>query len=216
MVVYHVNHIDFERTLMLDLLDYRRTVSELYAKVRQHNANATIYPTWREERDTLFAKHSQSALDDEQKAKFTGLLYYDYDPAYDVVGDFNPDVEPKEYHVDVGDDGEIHYKRVGEVTFTIPTGTGTLSVFWMMGYGGGIFIPFGDATNKITTYGAGRYLYDTIKGADLGMREGLMVMNFNYAYNPSCSYNYRWVCPLAPPESKVDFEIPVGEKVLEI
>ena len=201
---------------MLDLLDYRRTVSELYAKVRQHGANSTIHPTWREERDTLFAQHPQSALDDEQKAQFTGLLYYDYDPAYDVVGDFNSDVEPKEYHVDVGEDGEIHYKCIGQVTFTLPTGTGTLSVFWIMGYGGGIFIPFGDATNKITTYGAGRYLYDTIKGADLGMRDGLMVMNFNYAYNPSCSYNYRWVCPLAPPESKVDFEIPVGEKVLDI
>ena len=201
---------------MLDLLDYRRTVSELYAKVREQDANESIYPTWCEKRNTLFRIHSQSALDDEQKAKFTGLVYYDYDPAYDVVGDFNSDVEPKEYHIDVGDDGEIHTKQIGNVTFTLPTGTGTLSVFWIMGYGGGIFIPFGDTTNKITTYGAGRYLLDTIKGADLGIREGKLVMNFNYAYNPSCSYNYRWVCPLAPPESKVDFEIPVGEKVLTI
>lgn len=198
---------------MLELLDYRRTVSELYARVRAYDADETIYSAWQATRDDLFATHSQSALDDEQKAIFRGLEYYPYDAAYDVVGDFNPNVEPKEYYVDVGDDGEIHYKRVGEVTFTLPTGTGTLSVFWMMGYGGGIFIPFGDATNKVTTYGAGRYLYDTIKGADLGMRDGKLVMNFNYAYNPSCSYNYRWVCPLAQPESKVDFEIPVGEKL---
>ncbi len=201
---------------MLDLLSYRRTVSNLYATVREHNADKSIYETWVATRDDLFANHSQSALDFEQKGKFNGLQYYDYDPAYDVVGTFNSDVEPKEYHVDVGDDGEIQYKRVGEVTFTLPTGTGTLSVFWIMGYGGGIFIPFGDATNKKTTYGAGRYLYDTIKGADLGQRDGDLMMNFNYAYNPSCSYNYRWVCPLAPQESKVDFEIPVGEKVLDI
>jgi len=200
---------------MLDLLDYRRTVSELYATVRENDANAMIYQTWVATRDDLFAKHPQSALDDEQKATFKGLHYYDYDPAYDVIGEFNPDVEPKDYHVDVGDDGEIHYQRIGEVTFTLPTGTGTLSVFWIMGYGGGVFIPFADATNKKTTYGAGRYLYDTIKGADLGMRDGNMRMNFNYSYNPSCAYNYRWVCPLAPPESSVDFEIPVGEKVLE-
>ncbi len=199
---------------MLALLDYRRTVSELYATVRQYDANQAIYSTWCDTRNTLFATHPQSALDDEQKAKFEGLLYYEYDPSYDVVGDFNPDVEPKEYRIDVGDDGEVHYKRIGEVTVTLPTGTGTLSVFWIMGYGGGVFIPFGDTTNKVTTYGAGRYLLDTIKGADLGMREGKLIMNFNYAYNPSCSYNYRWVCPLAPPESKVDFDIPVGEKVL--
>lgn len=201
---------------MLDLLDYRRTVSELYVQIRDHNVDESVYQTWREVRDELFATHSQSALDTDQKAKFTGLQYYDYDPAYDVVGEFNHDVAPKEYHVDVGDDGEVHYKRVGEMTFMLPTGTGTLSVFWVMGYGGGIFIPFADATNKVTTYGAGRYLYDTIKGADLGLREGKLVMNFNYAYNPSCSYNYRWVCPLAPPESKVDFAIPVGEKVLAL
>lgn len=198
---------------MLDLLDYRRTVSELYAVVRAHNSDDTPYPIWRDTRDDLFANHSHSALDSEQKAQFSGLHYYDYDPAYDVVGDFSADVEPKDYHVDVGDDGEIHYKRIGEVTVTLPTGTGTLSVFWIMGYGGGIFIPFGDTTNKLTTYGAGRYLYDTIKGSDLGMRDGKMIMNFNYAYNPSCSYNYRWVCPLAQPESKVEFEIPVGEKM---
>jgi len=201
---------------MLDLLDYRRTVSDLYATVRDHNADETIHQTWVATRDDLFANHSQSALDEEQKAKFMGLHYYDYDPAYDVLGDFNPDVEPKVFHVDVGDDGTVDYKRVGEVTFTLPTGTGRLSVFWITGYGGGIFIPFGDATNKQTTYGAGRYLYDTIKGADLGLRDGKLVMNFNYAYNPSCSYNYRWVCPLAQPESKVDFAIPVGEKMLEI
>lgn len=201
---------------MLDLLDYRRTVSELYAKIRDNNADEIIYNTWVATRDDLFANHPQSALDDEQKANFKGLNYYDYDPAYDVVGEFNPNVEPKTYHVDVGDDGEIHYKRIGEVSFTLPTGSGTLSVFWIMGYGGGVFIPFGDATNKQTTYGAGRYLIDTIKGADLGLRDGKLVMNFNYAYNPSCSYNYRWVCPLAQPESKLDFEIPVGEKTLEI
>lgn len=201
---------------MLDLLDYRRTVSELYATVREHSANEAIYQTWVTVRDELFATHSQSALDKDQKSKFQGLNYYEYDPAYNVVGEFNADVEEKEYHIDVGDDGDVHYKRIGEVTFTLPTGTGTLSVFWIMGYGGGIFIPFGDTTNKISTYGAGRYLYDTIKGADLGMRDGKMILNFNYAYNPSCSYNYRWVCPLAPPESKVDFEIHVGEKVLDI
>ena len=198
---------------MLDLLEYRRTVSELYMHVRQHHADKTAYQTWRATRDTLFKTHSQSALDDNQKAVFNGLQYYDYDPAYDVVGEFSADVEPKEYHVDVGDDGEVHYKRIGKVTFTVPTGTGTLSVFWITGYGGGVFIPFGDTTNKVTTYGAGRYLYDTIKGADLGKRDGKLVMNFNYAYNPSCSYNYRWVCPLAQPESKLDFDIPVGEKL---
>lgn len=200
---------------MLDLLDYRRQVSELYAYVRENNVNQSAHATWREVRHNLFASHPQSALDADQKKQFRALNYFDYNPDYSVLADFDPDVEPKDFHIDVGDDGQIHYKRIGKVTFTLPTGTGTLSVFWIMGYGGGVFIPFGDATNKRSTYGAGRYLYDTIKGADLGTIDGKLVLNFNYAYNPSCSYNYRWVCPLAQEESKVAFEIPAGEKIWE-
>ena len=88
-----------------------------------------------------------------------------------------------------------------------------MSLFWIMGYGGGVFLSFGDTTNRDTTYGAGRYLYDTIKGADLGTTQDEMMLDFNYAYNPSCSYNPRWVCPLAPRENRLTFPIPVGEKV---
>ena len=85
-------------------------------------------------------------------------------------------------------------------------------LFWIAGYGGGLFLPFGDVTNGRQTYGGGRYLYDTIKGADLGATLDEMVLDFNYAYHPSCHYNPRWVCPLAPPESKLPFPILAGEK----
>ena len=56
-----------------------------------------------------------------------------------------------------------------------------------------------DATSGSETYGAGRYLLDTVKGADLGEDDGRLVLDFNFAYNPSCAYDPRWVCPLAPP-----------------
>lgn len=196
---------------MLDLLDYRRQVFELYAGVRARHADRTAWSTWRRVRDDLFASHSQSALDSGQKAAFTGLAYYDYDPRMRVSVSVDTDVEPGMISADVGDDGVVHYRRVGRVQVDLPTGSGTLSVFWIEGYGGGLFIPFGDSTNRQTTYGAGRYLYDTIKGADLGTLNGGLLLDFNYAYNPSCSYNYRWVCPLAPSENRLDFPIPAGE-----
>jgi uncharacterized protein (DUF1684 family) len=50
------------------------------------------------------------------------------------------------------------------------------------------------------TCSAGRYVLDTVKGADLGERDGLLVLDFNFTYNPSCSYDPRWACPLAPRE----------------
>jgi uncharacterized protein (DUF1684 family) len=87
-----------------------------------------------------------------------------------------------------------------------------LSLFWISGYGGGVFVPFADATSRETTYGGGRYLLDTIKGADLGSTpEGEIILDFNFAYNPSCAYNPRWTCPLAPPENRLPFAVTAGE-----
>jgi uncharacterized protein (DUF1684 family) len=62
-------------------------------------------------------------------------------------------------------------------------------------------------------YGGGRYLLDTVKGADLGVTgTGELVLDFNYAYNPSCAHDARWSCPLAPPENVVPVAIRAGER----
>jgi len=39
-----------------------------------------------------------------------------------------------------------------------------------------------------------------------------MVLDFNFAYNPSCAYDPAWACPLAQPGNTVAVEIPVGER----
>ena len=62
------------------------------------------------------------------------------------------------------------------------------------------------------TYGAGRYLLDTVKGSDLGSERGRLILDFNFAYNPSCSYDPRWVCPLAPPGNRLPIAIRGGER----
>ncbi len=199
---------------MLDLLDYRRRVHELYRDVRSGEGAATC-TAFRTAKDELFRTHPQSALNNEQQSAFTGLRYYDYDPAYRVIAQIDTHVESETLTVELDDDGRFSYRRFGEVRFTLPTGSGRLSVFWINGYGGGVFIPFGDTTNRESTYGAGRYLYDTIKGADLGATFDSLVLDFNYAYNPSCAYNERWVCPLSPRENKLAFPIAAGEKVIQ-
>ena len=199
---------------MLDLLDYRRRVFELYQTVRSADNPAAAWTLWRNARDDLFRHHPQSALDEAQKASFAGLPYYDYDPAFRVIAPVDDKVEAIEHAGEIGDDGHIAYRRFGRVKFDLPTGSGELSLFWITGYGGGVFIPFRDATNRQTTYGAGRYLVDTIKGADLGGTESGIVLDFNFAYHPSCAYNPRWVCPLAPQENWLTFPITAGEKLM--
>ena len=64
-----------------------------------------------------------------------------------------------------------------------------------------------------TTYGGGRYLLDTVKGADLGTEDGRLVLDFNYAYNPSCAYDPSWACPLAPPGNRLAIAVEAGERV---
>ena len=105
---------------------------------------------------------------------------------------------------------------VDDQSFDLAGQACTLDLFWLEGYGGGLFVPFRDATAGSETYGAGRYLLDTVKGADLGVESGRLVFDFNFAYNPSCAYDPRWACPLAPPGNRLSVEARAGDVTSEI
>jgi uncharacterized protein (DUF1684 family) len=201
---------------MLDLLDYRRRVAELYQAIRKQGTDtAEAHAVFRQARDELFREHPQSPLDEDQKAAFGGLRYYSYDPGFRVLAEVDSAVEPRVYQLDIGSDGQLPMQQFAQVSFDLPTGSGTLALYWIKGYGGGVFLPFRDETNNRETYGGGRYLFDTIKGADLGAGDGWITLDFNYAYHPSCYYNPRWVCPLAPPQNRLDFAVHAGEMLMD-
>jgi uncharacterized protein (DUF1684 family) len=91
-----------------------------------------------------------------------------------------------------------------------------LTVLALVAYGSGLFCPFADATSGKETYGGGRYLFDTPKDTDglvLEVTRGSLelTIDFNFAYNPSCVYDYHWACPLAPPENRLPFAVRAGE-----
>jgi uncharacterized protein (DUF1684 family) len=131
-----------------------------------------------------------------------------YDPSFVWNVRVDTDVERELLHVGTSDGGEIAFIRFGRVSLPV----GTLDVFWLDAYGGGVFLPFRDATAGGTTYGGGRYLLDTAKGADLGSDpDGRLILDFNFAYHPSCHYSPRWSCPLAPPGNRLTAAITVGE-----
>lgn len=196
-----------------ELADYRRAVADMYSRLRRSElSQADRCLQFRRERNWLFKNHPQSALSAEQKSSFTGLRYYPYNPAWRFLLPVDTGVEPEIFEIDLSADGKTRLQRFGKIHFEAAGQTVSLSLFWMMGYGGGIFLPFRDLTNRETTYGGGRYLLDTIKHADLGLDDSRLVIDFNYAYNPSCAYNTRWHCPLAPPENRLPIAIPVGEQ----
>ncbi len=201
----------------LELLDYRRTVAEMYVRVRraqsgQQPEHAESCRQFRQARDALFRTHPQSALALEQKARFGGLAYYPYDPSLRLVVPVVPAEESEPLEMHLREDGVVRLQRLGRVHFTVAGQAVSLTLFWMLGYGGGVFLPFRDASNADETYEGGRYLLDTIKGADLGQEAGGLILDFNYAYNPSCAYNPRWDCPLPPPENWLRVAIRAGEK----
>jgi uncharacterized protein len=46
------------------------------------------------------------------------------------------------------------------------------------------------------------------------MGNGRLVLDFNFAYNPSCAHDDSWACPLAPPPNRRDMELRAGERML--
>ena len=124
--------------------------------------------------------------------------------------------DPEAQPLDVPRSGEgpqMPFERIGWVRFAIDGSPCRLSVFWLNEYAGGIFIPFRDTTSGKETYGGGRYLWDSAKGADLGTDGDELVLDFNYAYHPSCVYDPAWSCPLAPQENWLPIPILAGERL---
>ena len=197
------------------LADWRRRVAESYTRVRHVSAQDPVsaHRRWVEERDDLFRNHASTPVAAEDLDRFTGLSFAPYRREWRVIGRIEPEPQPQATVVDLGRDGRTTLLQVGRVSFDCPGGPGVLSIFWVSGYGGGLFLPFMDRTNGVTSFGGGRYLYDTIKGADLGAGGVELLLDFNFAYNPSCAFDARWVCPLAPPPNALAFPVPVGELV---
>ena len=194
----------------LTLLDWRRRAADMYSALRgmiQTDA-PTAHALWRRTRDDLFRTHPQSPLLAPERGTFRGLPYYDYDPRFAMRGKVRPLPEER-YDVGTSDGGVIPFVRFGAVDLEV----GSLEVFWLDAYSGGVFLPFRDSTANKTTYGGGRYLLDTAKSADLGAIGDELVLDFNFAYHPSCRYDPKWVCPLAPLGNRLQVAIEAGERM---
>ena len=197
---------------LADLWDWRRRINNLYQAIRDAADPSVACALWRAERDRLFRTHPQSPLDAAARANFRGLRFFPYDPALRFLVHLR-NIESAPSAIAVGEDGMVQLRPFACTDgLAGPLGQ-VLTFYWIMGYGGGAFLPFADATNGSETYGGGRYLLDTIKGADLGSTaDGRVILDFNFAYSPSCAYSPRWVCPLPPPANRLDVAVTAGER----
>ncbi len=214
----------------LDLYDWRIRVAAIYRerarRIAADDDPVAVWDTFRAAKDALFASHPQSPLDTAARAPFRALAYFPYDPAFCVTATLAPETAEDEVLAPSSGPHAMPLRRAGRVSFSLAGVAITLAVYWIDVYGGGLFLPFRDATSGGETYGAGRYLHDTVKGSDLlrpddsasavstasGYAGGRIKLDFNYAYNPSCAYDARWVCPLTPPENRLTVAIRAGER----
>ena len=196
---------------MLELADWRQRTAALYLAAPTDGEQGAL--AWRRGRDAMFRDHPQSALPVEARAGLAGLAYWPWTAAAIVEARLRPPDDDGELAIQTGgEDGLVRYRRLGRLA----TPWGGLTLFWLLGYGGGLFLPLRDATAGSGSYGGGRYLTDTVKGTHgRGVTvapDGRVRLDFNYAYNPSCAYDPRWACPLAPPENRLEGRVEAGER----
>lgn len=195
----------------LELLDWRRRVAEMYAAVRAQADPAIGHQVWQARRDALLRSHPQTPLRPDDDLRTTGVPVWPYDPSLRWELPIEPVDDGELRLVSSANDGEIRMRHIGRLRLPAPV-DGTLDCWWLEQYGGGLFVPIKDATAGHTTYGAGRYLLDTAKGADLGGSDGRLVVDLNFAYHPSCRYDDKWQCPLAPPGNFLTAAVEAGER----
>jgi uncharacterized protein len=207
----------------LQLADWRRRIADLYADVRAMAVDdpASAWRHWAETRESLYRTHPQSPVPPAGRPSFRAR-HWPYDPRlrFDLTVESEPPPiagvsgSPPLTLPNSGDE-VLAFHRIGSLSIPFPEGERGLSLFWMAGYSGGLFLAFRDATNGTKTYGAGRYVLDAAKSADLGgdATRRSLVIDFNFAYQPSCAFDPRWACPLAPPENRLDLAVRAGERI---
>jgi uncharacterized protein len=195
----------------LELASWRRLVGELYAAVRAEDDPRCGHALWRRGRDELFRSHPQSPLPPGDPLRATGLPYWPYDPDLRFEVPLLPTDGQMSLAVPASD-GAIPMDRIGRVHLPAPLDM-VLDVWWLRQYAGGLFLPLRDGTAGRSSYGGGRYALDTAKGADLGGRDGHLVIDLNFLYHPSCRYSDAWQCPLAPAGNTISAPVSVGERL---
>ncbi|CAH0995802.1 hypothetical protein EMA8858_01929 [Emticicia aquatica] len=135
--------------------------------------------------------------------EFHGIDTFPIDEKWKIKATFEPTIGKKIPIIDIT--GQTSQQdSPGTLHFTIAGKNYTLDALLE---GEHLFILFGDKTNKVETYGSGRFL--TAEKPD---SEGVTYLDFNKAYNPPCAFTPYATCPLPPKQNQLSIEIKAGEK----
>ena len=166
---------------------------------------------FRSDKDEFFRSSPNSPVPEGERAGFTGLPYYPVSTALRfeelVLAPYEGD-QPTDFQIPTSDDRLRPAHRAGLLRFEVEGESQALTAYTFDGGDGrSLFVPFVDKTSGTETYGAGRYL--DLEPED----DGTYALDFNLAYHPSCVYDPKFSCPLAPAENRLPIRIEAGERL---
>jgi uncharacterized protein (DUF1684 family) len=179
----------------------------IYMTVRKSSVSQKIMD-FRKQKNHYFRTSIDSPIPD--KENFPGLNYYPPDDKYKVSANLIILRDSIPLIIKRNDGKEESYVRFAKAYFTIENKQFSLALLKLINNPLNeniLFIPFADKTNGVETYSGGRYMDVKFKS------DKKIALDFNLAYNPYCSYNYKFSCPLPPQENYLDIEIRAGEKI---
>lgn len=164
----------------------------------------------RRRKDEYFKHDHHSPIPPKERDSFNGLEYYPIDERYRFELELQEHEEKERVTVGTSTGGEQEYLRWGEFHFEVDGDTVTIQAYRSGETDERLWVPFRDATSGEETYGAGRYLDLEEEVHHLG--DGVWILDFNEAYNPTCAYADQFECPLPPTENWLDVAIEAGER----
>ncbi len=196
---YH-DEVNKDRATVVDI-----TSNDYLKEIEQH----------RDSINNLFRDSEASPLTDEDRKAFKDLDFFPADSSYRVKARFVRTPNEKSFLMPTTTDRKAVYTKYGELHFKLVNKDYKLNIYQNTeiilteGYEDYLFLPFTDLTNGEQTYGGGRYIDMRIPDNDT------ITIDFNKAYNPYCTYNKKYSCPIVPGENDLDIEIRAGVKDFE-
>ena len=191
--------------IILSIIGYSFFNSDATSSVSNYDKQLTKERT---DKDTFYRTNEKSPI--ENKDSFRGLNYFSPNSKLKlnakILSYEGSDIEAQ---VPMTDGSVEKYEKYGFVAFEIQNQTYKLLVYRLDKT---LSILFKDATAPTDTYGGGRYIDIPLEKVQNGNE---VVLDFNSAYNPYCTYNHTYACPLPPKENVLPIRIEAGEKKFE-
>ena len=157
-----------------------------------------------------YIEHHDVVIGDDKKY----LRFFTPDSSYNIKARFKKINDGHWFSMETSGRIKKTFRVYGIAEFRIHDTVATLSLYQSQDlmqdsrYNRYLFLPFTDKTTGIESYHTGRYL-------DFAMddiQNGILNIDFNKAYNPSCAYvSGKYNCPVPPPENNLPVAIKAGE-----